>query len=98
MRQIERFYTKNGLPIDEDPAYDYPNRYEVANFPVEEKDINGEGESLKLNMGREPRFYAWIAFHNAIMRYREKMIEKSFHMRQNGKGEKIRSISNWYNL
>lgn len=64
LRQIERFYTKNGLPIDEDPAYDYPNRYEVANFPVEEKDINGEGESLKLNMGREPRFYAWIAFHN----------------------------------
>ena len=59
LRQIERFYTKNGLPIDEDPAYDYPNRYEVANFPVEEKDINGEGESLKLNMGREPRFYAW---------------------------------------
>lgn len=59
LRQIERFYTKNGLPIDEDPAYDYPNRYEV-----EEKDINGEGESLKLNMGREPRFYAWIAFHN----------------------------------
>ena len=64
LRQIERFYTKNGLPLDVDPAYDYVNRYDVATFPVEENDINGEGESLKLNMNREPRFYAWIAFHN----------------------------------
>jgi hypothetical protein len=64
LRQIERFYTKNGLPLDVDPTYDYVNRYDVAMFPVEENDINGEGESLKLNMNREPRFYAWIAFHN----------------------------------
>lgn len=64
LRQIERFYTKNGLPIDEDPTYDWTDRYGVATFPAEEYDKNGEGESLKLNMNREPRFYAWIAFHN----------------------------------
>lgn len=52
------------FPLDVDPTYDYVNRYDVAMFPVEENDINGEGESLKLNMNREPRFYAWIAFHN----------------------------------
>lgn len=62
LRQIERFYTENGLPIDEDPNYDHLNRYKIARFP--NGDINGEGESLKLNMNREPRFYAWIAFHN----------------------------------
>ena len=61
---VERFYTENGLPIEVDPTYDFPNRYNIATFPVEENDKNGEGESLKLHMNREPRFYAWIAFHN----------------------------------
>lgn len=62
LRQIERFYTENGLPIDEDPAYPYINRYSIARF--ENGDINGEGETLQMNLKREPRFYAWIAFHN----------------------------------
>lgn len=60
--QVERFYTKKGLPIDEDPAFSYPNRFDIASF--DEDDENGEGETLKMNLGREPRFYAWIAFHN----------------------------------
>lgn len=64
LKQVERFYTENGLPIEVDPTYDFPNRYNIATFPVEENDKNGEGESLKLHMNREPRFYAWIAFHN----------------------------------
>ncbi len=59
---VERFYTKNGLPIDEDPAYQYNERYEVASFS--EDDANGEGVSLGINMNREPRYYAWVSFHN----------------------------------
>lgn len=62
LRQIERFYTKNGLPIDEDPEYVYANRFSIVDFP--QGDPNGEGETLLMNLGREPRFYAWIAFHN----------------------------------
>ena len=68
LRQIERFYTKNGLPIDEDPAYDYPNRYEVANFPVEEKDINGEGEreefsyAPKWKRGKDKKYKQLVQF------------------------------------
>lgn len=59
---IERFYTKNGLPISEDPQYRYNERYEVAMFS--EDDPNGENESLRINMDREPRYYAWVSFHN----------------------------------
>lgn len=62
LRQIERFYTENGLPIDEDPSYSYANRYDVTNF--DKDNINGEGETILMNLKREPRFYAWIAFHN----------------------------------
>lgn len=62
LNQVERFYTENGLPIDEDPDYQYPNRFNVTTFAA--GDPNGEGETLVLNTKREPRFYAWVAFHN----------------------------------
>lgn len=62
LKQIESFYTENGLPIDQDPKYPYSERYNVVDIP--EGNPNGEGETLQLNMKREPRFYAWIAFHN----------------------------------
>ena len=47
------FLTENGLPIDEDPAYNYPNRYTVP-----------EGDSVAiLHRNREPRFYGAIGFN-----------------------------------
>jgi hypothetical protein len=39
-----------------------------------------------------------LLFTTVIMRYREKMIEKSSRMLRYGKEERIKSISNWYNL
>ncbi len=62
LTMVERFYTKNGLPIDKDPQFDYQNRFDVTNFAA--NDINGEGRTIKLNLNREPRFYAWVTFQN----------------------------------
>lgn len=68
------FLTENGLPIDEDPAYNYPNRYTVP-----------EGDSVAiLHRNREPRFYGAIGFNrgdyfingdtiNLKMKFKEKM-------------------------
>ncbi|MDR1090992.1 MAG: RagB/SusD family nutrient uptake outer membrane protein [Prevotella sp.] len=61
MCMLEQFYTENGLPINEDPAYDYAKRYEYGNPP---NTLHGTGTTMKLNMYREPRFYAWISYHN----------------------------------
>lgn len=58
---IEEFYTENGLPIDKDPAYDYSDRFSI--------EPNENGPTLNLNLGREPRFYAWVAFHNGNYEY-----------------------------
>ncbi|WP_316793668.1 RagB/SusD family nutrient uptake outer membrane protein [Pedobacter frigoris] len=54
---VEQFYTKNGLPIDKDPAYNYAGRYGTSTGP--------DGVTMNLNLGREPRFNAWIAYHNS---------------------------------
>ena len=63
LTMVERFYTENGLPIDQDPEYDYTNRFQTT---ILNDDIRGEGITLKLNDQREPRFYAWISFHNGF--------------------------------
>lgn len=57
LETVHRFYTENGLPIEEDPAY-YPKSqwYELDKY---------DGETTcKMHLKREPRFYAWISFHN----------------------------------
>lgn len=60
---VETFYTKNGVPIEEDKTYDYANRYEVIDIPEDQKyymDVNGR--TARLHVNREPRFYAWVGF------------------------------------
>ena len=65
---VEMFYTKNGLPIDEDIEFDYEGRYEIVDMPINYDNNNysseSNGRTLKLNLDREPRFFSWIAFHN----------------------------------
>lgn len=61
MAMLERFYTKNGLPISEDPEFRYDDRFSIVSFP--KGDPNGEGETTRMNLEREPRYYAWISFH-----------------------------------
>ncbi|TKG93882.1 RagB/SusD family nutrient uptake outer membrane protein [Puteibacter caeruleilacunae] len=52
IESVERFFTKNGLPIDVDPEYDYANRYTVQ-----------AGDSTAyLNRDRDPRFYCAVGF------------------------------------
>jgi hypothetical protein len=57
----QQYYTKNGLPISEDPAYDYTNRYTVK-----------AGDSTAyFNRDREPRYYSSIAFDRGIYEFND---------------------------
>lgn len=61
LNMLDRFYTDKGLPLKEDPSFDFDGRFDVVQFP--QGDPNGEGETSKMNLQREPRYYAWISFH-----------------------------------
>lgn len=66
---VEMFYTKNGLPIDEDLEFDYNGRYDIVDMPNNYDGNNykdPKGKTLQLHLNREPRFYAWIGFHNGF--------------------------------
>jgi SusD family. len=85
LETVKRFYTKNGLPIDQDKEWDYANWDKTSlitkeNYSHDADYLNGcpsaglkeyaagkpllNDTILNLHLGREPRFYAWIGFHN----------------------------------
>lgn len=68
LKMVEKYYTKNGLPIDQDPDFDYEGRYTM----VEASETNGycHDKTIKLHLDREARFYASVAYDNGIYEYR----------------------------
>uniref|UniRef100_A0AB33JGN2 RagB/SusD family nutrient uptake outer membrane protein n=1 Tax=Prevotella sp. GTC17260 TaxID=3236796 RepID=A0AB33JGN2_9BACT len=58
MQMVETYLTRNGLPLDKDPEFNYSERYAVV------EDENGE-KTTRLHLNREPRFYADIAYDRA---------------------------------
>ncbi|WP_297095009.1 RagB/SusD family nutrient uptake outer membrane protein [uncultured Draconibacterium sp.] len=66
LRMAELFYSSNGVPIDEDTQFDYQGRFDTEAAPEESKYYIQPGyETAKLNIGRETRFYANLAFDGA---------------------------------
>jgi hypothetical protein len=62
----ELFYTKNGVPINEDITWDYSNRYEVRAAGGDQFFYLKPGyPTAALHLDREDRFYASLAFDGA---------------------------------
>lgn len=60
---VEQFYSKNGVPIEEDREFDYVNRYMIRTGDVANRYYIQEGEqTAALNFDREPRFYSTLGF------------------------------------
>ncbi|MEN8139306.1 MAG: RagB/SusD family nutrient uptake outer membrane protein [Bacteroidota bacterium] len=71
LREVEMYYTENGLPIDEDPAFDYMGRFSV---------LPGDSTAV-LHRMRETRFYSNIAFDRGI--YKINGTEQTMYFRLN---------------
>ncbi|BDD08620.1 hypothetical protein FUAX_10520 [Fulvitalea axinellae] len=67
LRVAEQYYSKNGVPINEDKAFDFENRFSRKEAGPEHKLHIREGqETARLHFDREPRFYADLAFDRGI--------------------------------
>jgi hypothetical protein len=67
LRIAEMFYSENGVPIDEDVKYDFANRYKVAAADDAHQHYVRPGfQTGKLNLNREPRFYASLGFDGGV--------------------------------
>ncbi|MDR1517265.1 MAG: RagB/SusD family nutrient uptake outer membrane protein [Dysgonamonadaceae bacterium] len=68
---VEQFYTSNGLPITEDPNWDFNGRYEKQKvegaLATWHSDYVAANEiTARMNFYREPRFYAFLSFDRAL--------------------------------
>ena len=70
LNMVETFYTRNGVPIDEDISWEYGNRFDVVQTPILDADnenyhefyIEDDYATAKLHTFREPRFYSTLGF------------------------------------
>lgn len=61
------FYTKNGVPIEEDRNWDYPSRNQLRTGDAQNFYYIKQGyTTIKAHFDREPRFYASIGFDGGI--------------------------------
>lgn len=66
MNMVEMFYSENGVPINEDPAYNYDNRYATSIAKKQRFYIGEDFETANVNQHREPRFYANLGFDGGV--------------------------------
>lgn len=58
LKMVEMFYSKNGVPIDEDLTYEYGDRYSITTVPEQARFfMQPNYVTAKLHLNREPRFY-----------------------------------------
>ncbi|WP_258104243.1 RagB/SusD family nutrient uptake outer membrane protein [Marinoscillum sp. MHG1-6] len=67
LRLAKLFYTKNGVPIEEDKTLDFGNPLEVRKATlVDRYKIEPNYETARLNFDREPRFYGSLGFDGGV--------------------------------
>ena len=60
---VDWFYSKNGVPIEEDSNYPYENRFETRVGDADHRYYIQQGETTAaMNFDREPRFYSTLGF------------------------------------
>ncbi|RPE05964.1 RagB/SusD family nutrient uptake outer membrane protein [Chitinophaga lutea] len=63
IKTVEMYYSKNGVPIQEDVTYDFNRRYNLRKaVPAERFWVKDNEETVALHFDREPRFYASVSF------------------------------------
>ena len=69
MYVTELYYTKNGIPLDEDKEWEYANRLKVkknTSNTANEFYLIPDYETVTANFDREPRYYANIGFDGGL--------------------------------
>lgn len=62
-----QFYSKNGVPIEEDLQWDYAGRFDLQTGTSNDRYYIKEGyTTAKFNFDREPRYYANLGFDGGI--------------------------------
>ncbi|GHT25544.1 starch-binding protein [Bacteroidia bacterium] len=88
-KTLERFYTANGLPLNEDITFNDATKYDIVNAPAPGTDPAGYaktrgilqpgGEMIRLYLNREMRFYANVGISGGYWRAYDWRIPTKFY-------------------
>ena len=88
-RMAERFYTKNGVPIEEDQTFYYKGRWDLTKIVDDPEDpaydpkmlgvMQPGVETIELYKNREPRFYANLAITGGYWRTQKTRIRTTMY-------------------
>jgi hypothetical protein len=89
------FYSKNGIPIEEDKTWDYASRFQLRTGDDNNKYYIKSGyTTASMNFDREPRYYASIGFDGGIWYGQGKYDDNDTWFVSAKKGEPSSNISN----
>ena len=84
LRMAEMYYTRNGLPIDEDLSFNYSGRYNLLTIPPDRKIYAKPGlKTAYLHLDREPRFYSSIGFDTGEYSGMGRALDPAYEKRSN---------------
>ncbi|MXV16461.1 RagB/SusD family nutrient uptake outer membrane protein [Hufsiella ginkgonis] len=67
LKITDMFYSKNGVPINEDKTLDFSNKNQLRTAVREERFYVSNGyQTARINYDREPRFYADLGFDGGV--------------------------------
>lgn len=98
MKMAELFYTKNGVPIEEDKTWDYTNRFHLKTATGKDTGIQEGYQTVALHFDREPRFYADMAFDGSkwFMRNGNYNIQSKLGEYSGKKQSRIYSVTGYF--
>lgn len=83
---LNRFYTKNGLPWDEDPEFKDKNKLGLVTVNESHAEQAQVGaKTINFNLDREPRYYAWIAFQGGYYEVLNNATNPAYTMSEDGR-------------
>jgi len=65
LNMAEKFYSKNGVPIEEDKTYPYASRFDLVTVPATDEyrfNLQANYTTVRFHLDREHRFYGTLSF------------------------------------
>jgi hypothetical protein len=98
LKMAELFYTKNGVPIEEDKTWDYSKRFNLRTVTNKDTGMQEGYQTVGMHFDREPRFYADMAFDGSkwFMKNGNYNIQSKSDQFSGKKQSRLYSITGYY--
>jgi len=98
LKMAELFYTKNGVPIEEDKTWDYANRFKLRTTTSADAGMQNGYQTVGLHFDRERRFYADMAFDGStwFMKNGTYNVQSKLEQYTGKKQSRLYSITGYY--